>query len=43
MPFFLAIFPPKSPNFGPKIVKIEMFKKIVDFGPKTLIMTKNEL
>ncbi len=38
-----AIFPPKSPNFGPNMVKIEIFQKIVDFGPRTLLMTKNEL
>jgi len=28
---------------GSKRVKIEIFKKIPDFGPKTLLIPKNEL
>ncbi len=29
--------------FSRKMVKIDFFEKIVDFGPKTLLMTKNDL
>ena len=28
--------------FSRKMVKIDFFEKIVDFGPKTLLMTKND-